>query len=35
MAGKECVWGTNGDAYVLAVLPFVAYEEDGANAIFS
>lgn len=29
------VWGTNGDACVLAVLPSVAYEEDGATAIFS
>jgi hypothetical protein len=29
------VWGTNGDAYVMAVFPSVAYEEDGANAIFS
>jgi len=29
------VWGTNGDAYVLAVVPSVAREEDGANAVFS
>jgi len=29
------VWGTNGDANVLAVVPCVTYEEDGANAVFS
>ena len=39
MAGKECVcvcvWGTNGDAYVVDVVPSVAYEEGGATTVFS
>lgn len=29
------MWGTNGDAYVVDVVPSVAYEEGGAITVFS